>query len=83
MNPEAPTPAPPQITDGMLDQARDKIRRAANRGLFRRGLEQLINRYSMEGGSDTHDFLLADYLMACLTAYETTVNERKRLSAHD
>ena len=37
---------------------------------FSRELEQLINRYSIENGSDTPDFILCKYLIDCLHAYE-------------
>ena len=45
-------------------------------GSLRRELEQLINRHSLENGSDTPDFILAHYLMDCLTAFDTAVNRR-------
>lgn len=44
------------------------------RDLFRAELRELINRYSMEIPSNTPDFLLADYLIRCLNAYELTVD---------
>lgn len=49
-----------------------------NEDQFRKDLEGLINRHSMENGSDTPDFILADYLMACLKAWNSGVNERER-----
>jgi hypothetical protein len=58
----------------------DEAHKRANRESFRRELTSLLNRYSMEGESDTQDFLLADYLMLCLTALEKTIRDRKRLS---
>jgi len=45
---------------------------------FRKELEYLINRYSMENGSQTPDFILADYLVGCLEAFNTAVNDRGR-----
>jgi hypothetical protein len=47
---------------------------------FQRDLRELINRHSMERFSNTQDFLLADYLMRCLEAFESVIKERKRLS---
>ena len=44
---------------------------------FGRDLAALINRYSLEGLSNTPDFLLADYLIACLKAYSESVNKRE------
>lgn len=43
----------------------DKIRRA-------------INSCSKENASDTPDFILADYLVACLDAYSETVKRRDK-----
>lgn len=49
------------------------------RTAFRANLEELINQFSIENGSNTPDFLLADYLIACLDAYEKAKNESVRL----
>jgi hypothetical protein len=46
---------------------------------FEEELRGLINRFSIENGSNTQDFLLAEYLIKCLQAYEYTVTERDRL----
>jgi len=46
---------------------------------FGQELRKLINRHSLEGGSNTHDFLLASFLAKCLDAYSETVTERDRL----
>jgi hypothetical protein len=45
---------------------------------FARELEQLTNKHSIENGSNTPDFMLADYLMRCLRAYEIINNEREK-----
>lgn len=37
---------------------------------FKQELAAVINKYSMERGSNTPDFILADYLADCLAAYE-------------
>ena len=42
----------------------------AARETFREELEDLINRHSKENGSDTPDFILARYLLGCLTAFD-------------
>lgn len=39
-------------------------------------LTSLLNRHSIENGSDTPDFLLADYLLNCLDAYERITQGR-------
>lgn len=36
---------------------------------FRKQLEKLINQNSLENGSNTPDFILAEYLENCLNAY--------------
>lgn len=45
---------------------------------FRHELECLINRYSKENGSNTPDFVLADYLNDCLNAFDMAVNLREK-----
>lgn len=50
---------------------------------FRKEIEQAINRNSLENGSNTHDFILADYLMDCLAAFDKAVNHRTRMSKKD
>ncbi len=44
---------------------------------LREEIEQAINKNNAENGSDTPDFILADYLMDCLTAYDKSVNARE------
>ena len=44
---------------------------------FRKELEGLINRYSMENGSDTPDFILAGYMAGCLDAFDTAMTARE------
>jgi hypothetical protein len=39
-------------------------------------LRCLLNRCSMENGSNTPDFVLAEYLKRCLEAYNTAVTAR-------
>lgn len=45
---------------------------------FRKDLECLINRHSKEIGSDTPDFILAEYLENCLVNFDTIVSARER-----
>jgi hypothetical protein len=49
-----------------------------NASAFRRELEHLINCQGMENGSNTPDFILADYLMSCLQAFDAAVERRER-----
>lgn len=44
---------------------------------FEKDLENLINYHSKEGDSNTPDFILAQYLLACLEAFATTVKARE------
>ena len=45
---------------------------------FRAELIDLINRHSKESRSDTPDFILAEYLIECLNAYDKA--SRRRLA---
>lgn len=42
---------------------------------FKKELTDLINRFSCENESNTPDYILAEYLMECLSAYETAHND--------
>jgi hypothetical protein len=41
-------------------------------------LEVLVNRYSMEVGSNTPDFVLAQYIRQCLEAFDNSVRARDK-----
>ena len=43
---------------------------------FRAELEKLVNKHSMENGSNTPDFILAEYLTGCLEAFDNAVKRR-------
>jgi hypothetical protein len=45
---------------------------------FEKELKQLINRYSVENESDTPDFILAQYVMLCLNAFNEASNAREK-----
>lgn len=45
---------------------------------FRLELEKLINKYSMENGSNTPDYVLAQYLCECLAVFNMTMVNRDR-----
>lgn len=45
---------------------------------FQDELESLINRHSMENGSQTPDFILAEYLFGCLQVFDTAVAARSK-----
>ncbi len=46
--------------------------------VFRKELEKLVNKHSMESGSDTPDFILADYLVGCLNSYDIALKAREK-----
>ena len=45
---------------------------------FKRELTSLINKYCIENESDTPDFILANYMYACLVAFEKGINKRNK-----
>jgi len=45
--------------------------------LFKKELEELINRHSIENVSNTPDFILAQYIKASLGAFNTAVQQRE------
>jgi len=48
------------------------------RPTFERELETLINKYTMEHGSNTPDFILAAFLSRCLQAWNEATVTRDR-----
>ena len=43
---------------------------------LRKEIESVINRCSAEYGSNTPDFILAEYLMGCLDVFDKAIDER-------
>lgn len=41
-------------------------------------LRNLLNRHCQENAADTSDFILAEYLLDCLKAYNKAVNRRDK-----
>jgi hypothetical protein len=39
-------------------------------------LKTVLNKHSVENGSNTPDFILATYLIQCLNAWNTATNRR-------
>lgn len=54
------------------------IHHANDKSNFRDELEHMLNRYSLESGSDTPDFILADYLLGCLENFDRTLQRREQ-----
>lgn len=46
--------------------------------MLQEDLAGVLNRYSQENRSNTPDFILAQYLLDCLTAYSNTVQLRAK-----
>jgi hypothetical protein len=76
----AETPDPPgrfcsALLSGFLPLPKNSYFNAKP-GTFPHELEQLINKHSIEGGSNTPDFILAEYLKQCLIAFDMCVRRR-------
>ena len=50
---------------------------------FEQELTALVNRYSMEGESNTPDFILAQYITNSLRAYNRAVQQRETWYGRD
>lgn len=50
---------------------------------FEKEIESLINRYSQENVSNTPDFVLAQFILGCLAAFNTAVQQREGLYGRD
>lgn len=49
---------------------------------FRNELEQLLNKHSLENNSNTPDFILAEYLVNCLGAFDLATEHREEWYGH-
>lgn len=50
---------------------------------FEKELQHLINRFSKENGSNTPDFILAEYLNDCLVTYNKALQKREKWYGRD
>lgn len=50
----------------------------AEKSAFRNQVEKAINCHSMENGSNTPDFILAEYLTDCLAAFDKASTAREK-----
>lgn len=50
---------------------------------FEEELRHIINKHSMENGSDTPDFILADYLLGCLENFGQVAKRRDQWYSRD
>jgi hypothetical protein len=60
----------------------DEVECPEKKSLFEDELGRLLNRYSMENESNTPDFILAEYLMACLDAFNAASVSREKWYGH-
>ena len=68
----------PKLTE---DQVQDSNFKTEHRNPFPPSfldeLTNIINRHSMEGASNTPDYILAQYIKDCLRAYERAIKKRE------
>lgn len=69
-------------TEAELIALREEIDRLRGNGDLRDSLRLAINRHSAENGSNTADSILAEYLVACLAAFDRGVLRREAWSGH-
>jgi len=50
---------------------------------LRQALAEVLNRYSVENGSNTSDFILAEFLVGCLAAFDLAVSRREQWYGRD
>lgn len=50
---------------------------------LREELAMVLNKHSRENFSNTPDFILAEYLISCLSAFETATRERENWYGHE
>lgn len=60
-----------------LEESRANLRVIDANRSFRNELSALINRHSRENGSGTPDFILAQYMAACLDGFDNAVRLRE------
>lgn len=61
---------------GQCEMGEKIVNEISKKEKFKKELEELINKYSMENHSNTADYILADYLMDCLETYHKAVIAR-------
>jgi len=50
---------------------------------LKREISSVLNKYSQENRSNTPDFILAEYMLGCLTVYENTISMRNNWFTKD
>jgi len=49
---------------------------------FKKAMTDIINMHCMENGSDTPDYILAQYLLGCLVNFDTATMARDKWHGH-
>jgi len=75
------------LYDGAFRAAQDKQQGSAREApdpkkCLMEEIRSALNRYSAENGSNTPDFILAQYLIACLAAFDAAVQQRSAWYDH-
>jgi len=67
------------MSDIMTDDTMEtpNVTRTDTQVTFEKELETLINRHCKENGSNTPDFILAQYMSNCLQAFNTATLQRE------
>jgi hypothetical protein len=63
---------------GLLTRTRNIFEEPTMKSDLRLEIERAINRTTAEAGSNTPDYILAEFLVSCLSAFDTAVNARER-----
>lgn len=72
----------PQCPCNECRSTREEAMAIDERTPLREELAALINRHSLENGSNTPDFILAEYLLGCLGAFDKAARERTHWYGH-
>lgn len=67
-----------KLAETLYEDAGDIPSRINEKQSFQVELTTLINRHSLENGSDTPDFILAQHLYECLVCYQRTITARDK-----
>lgn len=61
----------------------DQSKTTIGKNDFQTELRKLLNRHSMENDSNTPDFILAEYMLNCLKAFNTATQQRETWYGRD
>lgn len=69
---------PMEVYEDLVKSAAEKEVIWTDENGFKKELESLLNKYSKENGSNTPDFMLAEFLNGCLEVFNMTVMTRSK-----